>query len=255
MPVVAPQTKYGQIIDAVNERLRTGKPVGEHDVFWFNRLKQDAERLLKIDPADGHIALAALMQLKWDEDKASYHVRCAKTARPTIGTTTQEVALLSNFGRFSKASPLLEEALDPRNGFFVDNYLAALSCGAFRAASANLRKAIDMEINLPDLPVDAVNKAINVLSAAEITDEQTAMALDVAGEILRERKLFWIGESVEVNVDDDPGHLPTVFFTFRIRETAEIAASMTYELYERLFERYPDHPSCFNLGFRSAIPE
>lgn len=255
MPAIAPETKYNQLILSINDRLRTGKPVTESDFFWFGGLKRDAEKLLKADAARGHIALAALMQLKWDEEKANFHIRCANAAHPSIETKKQEFTLLSNFGRFSKALTLLDEILDPRNGFFASNYLAALSCGAFQALSINQRKAEEMDVNLSGLPTDTVNKVANIFGSAGITDKQTAEALDIAGELLRGHQLFWIGESVDVAVDDDPDHLPTVFFTFQVRTSVKTAAAMTFELYERLLTVYPDHPSCLNIGFRSKVVE
>jgi hypothetical protein len=252
MPQVAPLTKYNQIIGSINERLRTGNSVTASDEFWFNSLKRDAEKLLKVDAAQGHIALAALMQLKWDEEKALHHIKCANAANPSLETRIQEVALMSNFGRFSYGLALLDDIVDPRNGVFAANYLAAMSCGAFHRLAVNQRKAVEMNIDLSGLPISAIDKATNILSAAGVSDEKTAQALDVAGEILRDRKQFWIGESVEVEVDDTPGHQPTVFFTFLVNTTPETASSMTFDLYKRLLKADPDYSPSLNLGFRSA---
>lgn len=255
MPAVAPQTKYNQIIRSINERLYAGNTITASDEFWFNGLKRDAEKLLKVDAAQGHIALAALMQLKWDEEKASYHIKCANAANPSLEVKTQEATLLSNFGRFSKTLSLLDELLDPRNGFFLQSYLTALSCGAFHRLATNQRKAAEMGIDLSPFPTRTVDKAVPILSATGVTDEQTSKALDVAGDILRERRQLWIGDSVEVEVDDTPGHQPTVFLTFLIRTKPDAASSMTFDLYERLLKLYPDHPPSLNVGFRSATLE
>lgn len=252
MPAAAPQTKYNQIIDSINERLRTGSSFTANDEFWFNSLKRDAEKLLKVDAAQGHIALAALMQLKWNEGKSLHHIKCANAANPSLVTRVQEIALLSNFGRFSDALALTNETTDPRYGVFVENYLAAMSCGAFHRLSVNQRKAAEMNIDMSGLPTITVDKVTNILSSVGVSDEMTAQALDIAGEILRDRKQLWIGESVEVDVDETPGHQPTVFFTFLIKTTPESASTMTFDLYERLLKSNPDHSPSLNLGFRSV---
>lgn len=253
MPAAAPLTKFNHIIDAINMRLNAGNSITASEEFWLNGIKRDAEKLLKADASQGHIALAALMQLQWDEEKANYHIRCAKTASQSLTVKTQEVAIRSNFGRFSEVHHLLDETLDPRNGFFLENYHAALSSGAFQKLATNQRKAAEMNMDLSHFPTRTVEKIDRVLSEAGVPDEVAAHALDVGGQLLRENKLFWVGESVDIEIDDAPGHQPTVFLTFRIKESPKKAASMTFDLYERLLKAHPDHPSCLNIGFR-AVP-
>ena len=252
MTVPNPATVQEKIISEINRRLVTGLPLEEGEKFWLNGLRRDAKKLLEIEPVHAHIALAGLSQLEWDEDTSKIHMRCALTLQRSPYTISQQFVLLVNFGYFSEALQLIDEALSPQDGYFLTQYKGMYSTGAFQKLAAYQERAKEMGLDLGKLPTEIVTKAAGILRSEGISDELASRALDVVGEMLREKSLMSAGEA-EIDVDDESGHAPTVFITFPLCVGADIASDMTFELYERILNMYPEHSSIFNIGFRSAV--
>lgn len=252
--MAAPRTNtiHEKLISDINNRAKLGLPIAKSEVFWLNGLKLDAKKMMNINPALAHIALAAIAQLECDADKALHHLNCANTIRPDKFIRSQQIIVLTNLGFFSDTLKLLDEALSPKDGLFTEYFTTFISIGAFQKLNDFQKEAVLMGIDLTGLPTETASKASFIMKSASISDERAAEALSVAGTMLRERKIVTLGEA-EFSIDDDFDHSPTVFLTFPIRVKADVAADMTWDLYEKLLQKFPDYSPALNIGFRSAV--
>ena len=146
----------------------------------------------------------------------------------------------------------MDESLNPQYGLFSQYYLTLVGMGLFQKLVVFQDEAKKLGIDLSEMPTDVISRASDILRTAHISDEHAIEVLDIAGSLLRERKLFTLKKPV-VSIDDAPGHAPTVFLTLPLRVTPEVAVDMTFELYERLLKKFPDYSSSLNVGFRSAL--
>lgn len=250
MSNVHPATIQDRVISEINLRLATGRPIGECDIFWLNSISIDANKLLKVEAVSGYIALAGLAQLQLNEDEAREKIKCATNLRCDPYTLSQKFVILSNFGYFSEVLPLIDMALMPGDGYFIEHYHAIYGAGAFQKLLSFQDKAASMKIDLGGLPTDVLKKAANILNSASISDEKAASIMDIAGAMLRDNKLIAAGD-VDLAVDDDFGHLPVVFLTIPINVDSDVAADMTFELCEKILSQDPQYSPSFNVGFRA----
>lgn len=242
---------YNKLIEEINVRLRAGLPVQSSDMFWLNGVKKDAKKLMKVDAASAYIVLAILAVLEWDEKAARNHITCAENLEADSFVKSQKMALLVNLGYFTEAFQLVNEALSPELGMFPNFFNMLLGIGGFQKLEEFQQKAITMGIDLTGLPTEFVSEASHIMKSAHIPDERAVEFLNVAGSMLRERRMLTLKEPV-ISIDADPEHSPTVFVTFLVHVKPEVAADMTFELYEKLLDKFPDYPSNLNIGFRAG---
>lgn len=244
---------HGRLINEINNRSNSGLPIEESEIFWLNRLKLDAKKIMLADPALAHIALAAIAHLEWDEELAFHHLNCATSLTSDIFIKSQYIVGLVNFGFFSDALQMAGDILSPENGMFTEYYKLFITIGAFQKLDNFQKKAVLLGVDLAGFPTEITSKASDILKFASIPNERASEALSVAGSMLRDRKMSACGEA-ELSVDDEYGHSPIVFVTFKIRVEPKVAADMTWDLYEKLLSKFPDYSPSLNIGFRSVVP-
>ena len=144
MTVPVKASVYNNLIDEINVRLRAGLPVQPSDVFWLNRVKQDAKRLMKINAVEAYVVLAAIASLEWDEKTARSYLTSATNLQPGVLVKSQEIVLLTNFGYFLEAFRLVNETLSPELGMFQKFFNVFIMIGAFQQLEKFQQQAMSM---------------------------------------------------------------------------------------------------------------
>lgn len=251
MPAPEPLTINNKIIAEINTRLASGLPIQPQDVFWLNRLKQEAKKLMQVNPSGAHIALAAIAHFEWDEQQLREHVRCAGQISSDCFTTIQRAVVMSNFGYVSESYQMIDKIINPNKDDLWDYFPLFCSIGAFKKLITSLERAESMKLNMPNIPVNVIKSANDILTSSGVNEERIAASLDVAGRMLRERRMISAGE-MDLSIDDNYGHSPTVFMTIPLCVNADAASEMTFELCENLVRTFPDYSPSLNIGFRTA---
>jgi len=93
-------------------------------------------------------------------------------------------------------------------------------------------------------------KAIDVMPQIGVSDQDVTAMLDVAGEVLRERRLFWLRDRPLVRVVD-AGSASSILYQYVIGASPATVVDLTEEVALRLMAREIDKPG---LMF-SFLPE
>jgi hypothetical protein len=93
--------------------------------------------------------------------------------------------------------------------------------------------------NLPLPPADevtAAERSIQVLEALGLAEQDLTAQLEVAGEILREHRLWWQEEMPVIRAVNGAEHRG-VLYQFMVGVSPAMAASLSDELVERIVDR------------------
>ncbi|GAB1828712.1 hypothetical protein [Achromobacter xylosoxidans] len=221
------------------------------DDFESRLIEKECRQLLDASPYYGHLVYGIACTMWGNEDGVRYHFRKALEAQSNdLGQALFfHAQSLSNLGHFSEALALLQEALAPQNGFFTDRAALAPAIGAFHTLKLRAAEAERMNIQLPDsFPAEAARKAAELLESYGTSDADVAAVLDVAGEVLRRRRLFFLGKGPRWSIVDHP-ELHAVHFLYEVDQTVDEVADMNFEFAELLARRDGAIPESVVVSF------
>lgn len=197
------------------------------------RLVLDAKKLIQANAAEGHLALAQIYHLCGDVDSMRHHFDNASKLSNNLEFYGVRSACESNLGFMSEAQRFFAKVAEPTRGFLPKCFEIAIGCGAFSLLNDYIDKAEIMGIQFPDsIAVDA-KRIAKVLAEAEISDIYVANLLDIAGDIMRARKISFAGSSSTM-ITVENGNDPYVVYGFTIRLPGDCVAEMSEELADRI---------------------
>ena len=98
----------------------------------------------------------------------------------------------ANLTMATKALPHYQSGIDVKYGNISGGLSTGLAVGLFQRANELLEQLGLAALSAPkDVNIDKFKLAAQVLRSQGVTDELCATVVDAAGEVLRERKLFW----------------------------------------------------------------
>lgn len=219
---IAPQTIFNDIIDELNVLRRRGVFMDKSTFAWA-QIKRKCENLCKVEAHDGWCALGMLYTIAGDSDEMK---RCFENALKLGGSSKIALNYLSSLaalGFHQEALARYEVFGKPETGNFSEGFSLAMGSGGFLALQQNIDRATSMGIDMSDLQVDLVESAASMMVRAGITDDHVARHLEAAGEVLRDHKIFDVGQpAMMLNDDGDMYGMTMVFFLHR--EPADIFA-------------------------------
>lgn len=254
MTSAAPLLNTSYVVDGVCDLLAQATKYYSPSDFQIRRLATEANKVLQANPAIGHLVLAFTKQLSGDGNSVRHHLENAiRFGAPRQQVAEVAMTCFTNLGMFSDAMSSYREAGDPQSGRFTHLYYLAGSCGAFRQIARFEETAMRMHLDLSGIDKrDLFRHANEVLEKTRTTDEEIATLLDIAGEVMRARGLFFIGPSPDICVLDDDETDCCVFLTFAVSENPEIAAEMMFDLAELAADKMPRIPPGFSVSFSSV---
>lgn len=249
MNLVAPATIAPAVIDAINAELAA--TVGYlDDGLVVRRLMAECKKLMNVDPVNGHLAMAGVHQLTGNFDRVFYHANCVEKLQSNDPAVSGSVAAwFANLGFFSESYRRYGDAVSPSGGLFTRYFNMGLVIGAFQTMQNAIEQARKLKIDFSGLKVDVAESANRILASQGLSDVETVEILSIAGEVMRENRLFYLGECPDVDAVEIDGVESCVFVSYRVGATPDHAADMTAELSLRIAQRVKKIPTGFSVGF------
>jgi|ERR1051325_2395270 tetratricopeptide (TPR) repeat protein len=253
---LAPLTKSDQLVRDINAVLSNASHYMSPEEFWFRRQVAEAEKLKRADFPLGHNVLAQLWALAGDILQAESHINVALNATENDPSLLlNKGAILSNLGYFSRALQPFKEGADPRFGNFTSRWTLGACIGAFQTLREYWQQATRMNLeNISAVDGRLIGRAARVMDEVGLAEEQLSRALDIAGGILREERLFFLGEGAEVSVWDEDALERHLSLNFKLPVPVTTAIQLDEELGHRLFEGSVDLPYRVTIHFESGSP-
>lgn len=253
MTAAMPATNVSNIAKSAGEIIVISSRYISPNDFTYRRLVGEAMKILHIDPALGHATLAFVKQLSGDFEGVIGHLNNASRMGSPYQAAATGLTCYVNLGMFSDASKCYILAADPKVGNFSMMREVGIACGSFRSYREHDKIAALMKIDLSQFKLrNRCLQAADLLDRTGTTDDEVTALLDIAGELLRENSLFFMGLLPELTVIDDDDTEHCVFLNFAIAERPEKVSDMMFELANRAAERLPRIPPGFSVGF-SAV--
>lgn len=249
MNLVAPATIAPTVIGAINAELAATAGYLD-DGLVIRRLLAESKKLMGVDVINGHLAMAGTYQLMGNFDKVFYHANCVEKLQSNSPEVAGAIATwFVNLGFFSEAYLRYGAAVSPSGGLFTRYFNMGLVLGAFQTMQNAIEQAEKLKIDFTGLKVDVLESANRILASHGLSDVETVEILNIAGEVLRENRLFYEGECPVVDAVEIDGVESCVFVSYRIGATPDHAADMTADLSLRIAQRVRKIPTGFSVGF------
>jgi len=238
----------------LNALLGRARKYGESDEITLKRFEAKARQLLKVKPIEGHNVLSALSQLKGDLQKAVEHIDIALNLKADAVLECNKATLLINFGKFLEAQRFFKSGATPERGEFTGHWRLGACCGAWHVLNDFCVMAKRMQLDLTNVDQALIGRVVQLMDQNSITDQDLGGMLEIAGSILREERMYFLGEGSDVFVWDQDAIEKYVTITFRLPVTSRRAIELDRELGRRLFADIADLPFAIMLHFESGLP-
>lgn len=202
--------------------------------FQFKAFFRSAEKLASADAYASSIQRAMVQHLTGDLDGARHWLLNARKWPADPHSWGTEAVILSNLGYFSHATQVLMSLGKHERPHYASMLVL---CGAFSAVLDAVPGTEVAETEAGRNAVSLSSQCMMTLERLNVTEAQVRAMLDIAGEVLRNHKLFFAGEDPVVRAIDDG-----LLYQLRVSTAPELAAEMTDEVINRLVEKDLDAP-------------
>lgn len=254
MPVAA--NKSSELIKDINGVLVNASGYVAQDNLWFRRKLSEADKLKVSNEAEAFNVLAQLYGLAGDRAVAERYIDTAIWLRSNDpALLLNKAVILSNLGCFSAAVDAFKAAIPPRLGQFTSKWYVGMPLGCFHALAQFVDDAVPMKLeHIDSVDTVLIAKVVRLMDEMSLTDDQLVRALDVAGEMLREERMFFVGPGPYVAAWDEDQLEKHVYFGFKLPVSIAKAIELDEELGRRLFEKYGELPPELMIHFESGLP-
>lgn len=247
-----PRTKGSNVLDRINAVLRETTHYLPREDWNVRQLLHLAEDLVQADPPTGHSAIAAVYQLTGDIDAVRHHSANAIKLAPGEPILSRNYAThLANLGFFSEAQEEFVRIANPERGMMSATWPIGYRSGAFCTMARYLAKARTMELELNGIDVQTAEQAAELLARVDVTDASVAAVLDQVGQVMRDNKLFFVGEGPAVSVWNDPGCSPFIEYVFQFEVPSPDAQRLYLDFIDAMTKSVPAMPDVLSVLFRA----
>lgn len=133
---------------------------------------------------------------------------------------------------------------------FVEIAELVMAAGGFNKVVEKLEQSQSNQevLKMTTTVLDTARRSVEVLKQLDVSDEQVAAMLDLAGGILRANRLFWQGRLPDIRVLLTEQGGPALIFDYRVFVSPQKSACMNWELTELLVGQDLDIPG-IHIGF------
>lgn len=221
--------------------------VESFDIKWFLR---EAAKLANADACSGSVAKAEIYHVCGDFKQALYWLENAERFRPEWQIDRARLIVHANLGFFSQAARWFREVAEPESVIFQPLFSLGLTVCSFDHMIAGASTAEGAQMELDKSALRVAEKGAAVLARNGVTESDLLSVVDVAGEVLRRHRLFWLDENPVIrSYSDDEG--AGLLYQLKVGVSSSEAASLTDEVIELLIDRDIDVPG---ISF-SFIPQ
>lgn len=250
-----PQTISKSVANEIVILLDTGRlyKVDEPEII---SLENNARQLSKVNPADGYIDLATAAMLYGDYDGMRARFKIAQNQGLSPGQRLNYATTLSHAGFFSEASSVFNRCWELMDDvvFTAEKALFLLQFKPFMALLDKYTK-MNPGNEFEEKPIFQAGLWFARLAQENrLDDMELSGIMDVAGELMRERKVYYIGSVSCSAVERDDEGPSFITCHLNIPMSVEQASDMTQELAERLIEsRFAPLTSRFLVGYQGIV--
>ena len=248
---LAPVPKHNQVNAKINAALESGA-YNDPGSFEMRLLRRECEQVVKAEPFMGWALLGSFFSALGDVEEAERCFSASLKLRNDYVTHANYHTNLGNLGLFSKAHQYFVEHGRPEKGQFSMMLGFAQTMGSFQTAVAYAEEAEAMGIELQEQLSESCRKAACLLASEGVSDEQVALHLDVAGEVLRRRRMFYY-DAPKIKVSAVKGVFVGVTCVLAVAGSSMEVFEMNMELAQ--LEREMDvvkHPA-FDVIFKPLV--
>jgi hypothetical protein len=233
MANLQPATIAKRIDEQINARMLKMVRFIDANDFQMLRWEDEIQQLQQVDASNAFVLLALIAHMRGEIDALEQHMQSAdRLKHPFIISGMARLCAYSNLGFATKALDYFRNCVDIKNSNIIESALTGCSIGAFQRMGTIMDQAKAANLEFPYGPQMAiVGEAAMVLQRNGVTDDQCAKVVDAAGEVLRNRKLFWQELYPQITVNEEDG---TVAMRMRVDATAKEASEMTIETADKL---------------------
>lgn len=209
----------------------------EFDPFKVGRIRRAIEQLKQSNRVQADCFTASLEGILCNYEGAQVAIDNIKANRAFDKATVEQFRLDSNFLYASKARELASDALRVHTNH-DQIFFSCVTIGAFQTICDAIDRANEeRRVILANSVIPLSRKAVAVLQALDVTERDVAACIDVAGEMLRARRLMWLDNAPNVHITGDAVGEPGIALDYKLAVNPADAASLTWELCERLIDR------------------
>lgn len=252
MPLAA--TTGSKLIEETNTVLMTIGPFLSEENPRVQRWFKEAAKLVKVDPGDGYMFRAFVYQIIGDAENAIHCIDNAFNLRrndPTV--LANKCGILLNLGRFSEAQKLYKHLGSPKLGLFPYAIRLGAHTGSFRQMAQFIAEARKLELDTSDPLFSQIEASAQVMSTHDISDADVAAVLDVAGEIMMESRVMFIGSMDHFSWD--AADAPSISLVLKLPFDAYRCEDLDTELASRIVSRGINSPWMLAVNFASGLTE
>lgn len=239
MQVLKPATIAQRIGNQINTAMIAMTTFFEPNEFRILRWSDELNQLMKANAMEGYRWQAILHHMTGNVGGMELSMQNASRLGLQPSDFSGNLLIgYANLTMATKALPHYQSGIDVKYGNISGGLSTGLAVGLFQRANELLEQLGLAALSAPkEVNMDKVKLATQVLRSQGVTDELCATVVDAAGEVLRERKLFWLDQSPEYFVNDMSC---TVGLQYRVSVDHSEAALMTMQTAEKLIERNLD---------------
>jgi hypothetical protein len=248
MPRTAPNTKEAQ--DKLNELWQSARRYYDDSDWRVKQVEKLAKQLLKSDPIAGWAILSGVSALTGDVKSTYERIDNALRLSTQPSVFLSKAGTLANLGYFSEGGRAFRQALsvDVLPWRLISE--KATATGSILAFDEALKRAGNMPTAVPDDIRKTTVLAASILRQNNVSDEDVGGWMDRAGEILREHRLFYVGDVLFfATMEEEFGQ---VDLSFLVDVDSEQATKFNLDLVKRCARAGIIPPECFSFGFRSS---
>lgn len=253
MTNLSPQTIGNTIQEKITVLFQsTGKFLPENSI-QITRIYDELNKLGKVDAARRSLLLVLMYTLCGNREQADYFLRNSKKLHfDHVQVELAQLTMLLSLGYFSESIPVLRRLANPTTGSLV-KFLADPPGGAFHILNSILDLAKTMNLaNIPETS-DLIPTIVRIMDQWGDTDDDYSNALDIAGTIMRERKLFFKDTLITIPVEAPlDGGFGYVKMSCHISVDIDTAIDMTCIYAERLASSHLKIPQSMVFEFEAA---
>lgn len=229
------QTISSEIKERITPRILDMSKFGAFTPFEKVSLDRDIVKLAKVDRGAADLWWATLAHTDGDFEGAMRHIDNAKSLNYTKQLIdSSELTICCNLLYSTRALSIFSTFVNVENGNLGTYLHLALATGAFQMSKDLAHKA-GTAIDLSKVAyLGEIIVAADFLKTQNITDQVCAQILDLAGEVMRSHKLFWMNLNPDFYVNVEEGFLK---LDLRMDVSPEQASKMTLELIDKLIEK------------------
>jgi hypothetical protein len=200
------------------------------------RWEREIADVMKVNAIEGSFAKAKLAEAHGNIDDVEHWIRNATHLRASLLDTAPNLLVAyGNLGYASRGLKVFRDSVDISRGNIGQCLWLAAGLGAFQVMNQLMLQAERGKVELPERGELMQDLEIaSIISKTGVSDDQCAAIIDVAGEVLRKYRLFWLGPQKEFILDRQSS---SALMQFRVDANYEDASKMSEEAIKLLIER------------------